>query len=119
VPIQPTSDFGKRWALVIGVSSYEDSRIDSLRYATRDAQVFYDWLVSPSGGRYAPSNLKLLLDKNATNERTKDALFNWLKQAIEEDVVVVYFAGHGSPESRDAPHNLYLLPYNTRYDSTQ
>jgi hypothetical protein len=113
----PGGDPGQRWAVIIGVSNYEDSRIPSLRYATRDAQVLHDWLVSPGGGRYAPSNVKLLLDKNATNEKIKDALFNWLKQAIEEDVVVIYFAGHGSPESPDAHHNLYLLPYNTRYDN--
>lgn len=117
VPPHPGGDPGQRWAVIIGVSSYEDSRIPSLRYATRDAQVFHDWLVSPGGGRYAPSNVKLLLDRNATNERIKDALFNWLKQAIEEDVVVIYFAGHGSPESPDAPQNLYLLPYNTQYDN--
>ncbi len=117
MPIQPSADPGQRWALIIGVSNYEDSRIPALRYATRDAQVFYDWLVSPGGGRYAPSNVKLLLDKNATNDRIKDALFNWLKQAIEEDVVVIYFAGHGSPESPDAHQNLYLLPYNTKYDN--
>ncbi len=117
IPAQPSGDPGQRWAVVIGVSAYEDSRVPSLRYASRDAQVFYDWIVSPSGGRYAPSKVKLLLDKNATSERIKDALFNWLKQAIEEDVVVIYFAGHGSPESPDAHQNLYLLPYNTKYDN--
>jgi hypothetical protein len=120
VPAQPAEtiqDPGQRWAVIVGVSSYEDSRIPSLRYAARDAQVFHDWLVSPSGGRFAPSKVKLLLDREATNERIKDALFNWLKQAIEEDVVVIYFAGHGSPESPDAPQNLYLLPYNARYDN--
>ena len=100
-PAQPEGDPGQRWAVVVGVSDYEDSRIPSLRYAARDAQVFHDWLVSPGGGRYAPAKVKMLLDHNATNEKIKDALFNWLKQAIEEDVVVIYFAGHGSPESPD------------------
>ena len=116
-PAQPEGDPGQRWAVVIGVSDYEDSRIPSLRYAARDAQVFHDWLVSPTGGRYAPSKVKLLLNRNATNERIKDALFNWLKQAIEEDVVVIYFAGHGSPESPEAVQNLFLLPTNARYDN--
>jgi uncharacterized caspase-like protein len=117
MPVQSTGDPGQRWAVIIGVSAYEDSRIPSLRYAARDAQVFYDWLVSPGGGRYAPAKVKMLLDKNATNEKIKDALFNWLKQAIEEDVVVIYFAGHGSPESPDSAQNLYLLPYNAKYDN--
>jgi uncharacterized caspase-like protein len=116
-PVQAEADPGQRWAVVIGVSDYEDSRIPALRYAARDAQAVYDWLVAPTGGRYAPSKVKLLLNRNATNERIKDALFNWLKQAIEEDVVVIYFAGHGSPESPEAAQNLFLLPTNARYDN--
>jgi len=116
-PPLPAGDPGRRWAVVVGVSSYEDSRIPSLRYANRDARAFYDWLVSPGGGRFAPSNTRLLIDEHATNERIKEALFNWLKQAIEEDVVVIYFAGHGSPESPDAVQNLYLLPHDTQYDN--
>jgi uncharacterized caspase-like protein len=113
----PAGDPGQRWAVVIGVSSYEDSRIPSLRYASRDAQAFHHWLVSPGGGRFAPSKTRLLVDRDATNERIKDALFNWLKQALEEDVVVIFFAGHGSPESPNAPQNLYLLPHNSKYDN--
>jgi uncharacterized caspase-like protein len=116
-PVQAEADPGQRWAVVIGVSDYEDSRIPTLRYAARDAQAVHDWLVAPTGGRYAPSKVKLLLNRNATNERIKDALFNWLKQAIEEDVVVIYFAGHGSPESPEAAQNLFLLPHNARYDN--
>lgn len=107
----------QHWAVVIGVSAYADTRIPSLRYAARDAQALHDWLVSPAGGRYAPAHVKLLLDRNATAAAIKDALFSWLRQAIEEDVVVIYFAGHGSPDSPDTPQNLYLLPYDTRYDA--
>ena len=116
-PVVDRTDIGQRWAVVIGVSEYQDSRIPSLRYAARDAQSVYDWLVSPNGGRFAPSRVNLLLDRNATNENIKEALFSWLKQAIEEDLVVIYFAGHGSPESPDVLHNLYLLPHNTKYSS--
>jgi uncharacterized caspase-like protein len=109
--------FRKYWAVIVGVSEYSDSRIPSLRYATADAKYFYNWLVSADGGRYAPQNVKLLLDKNATGRNIKDALFNWLRQAIEEDIVLIYFAGHGSPDSPDSPENLYLLPYDTQYDN--
>jgi hypothetical protein len=106
----------QRWAVLIGVSSYRDSRIPSLRYAHRDAQAFHDWLVSPEGGEYAPDRVKLLLDEHATFENIREALFTWLKQATEEDMVVIYFSGHGSPESPDALDNLFLLPYDADYD---
>lgn len=114
-PLSPAST--QHWAVVIGVSDYADSRIPKLRYAANDAQALHDWLVSPSGGRYAPARVKLLLNRNATTAAIKEALYTWLRQAIEEDVVVIYFAGHGSPDSPDTPQNLYLLPHDTRYDA--
>ena len=108
---------GLHWAVVIGVSKYADTSVPALRYAAADAQAFHDWAVSPSGGKYAPSRVKLLVEEQATSENMKDALFVWLKEALAEDMVVIYFAGHGSPESPDSPNNLFLLPYDARYDS--
>ncbi|MBI4987857.1 MAG: caspase family protein [Rhodocyclales bacterium] len=116
-PPQPFAGSTQHWAVVIGVSDYADSRIPKLRYAANDAQALHDWLVSPQGGRYAPSRVKLLLNRNATAAAIKEALYTWLRQAIEEDIVVIYFAGHGSPDSPDTPQNLYLLPHDTRYDA--
>jgi hypothetical protein len=108
---------GQRWAVVIGISHYRDSRIPSLRYADVDARAFYNWLVSPQGGKYSPSRVRLLLNKDATANNVRDALFNWLRQAIEEDIVTIYFAGHGSPDSPETPDNLYLLTHDTVYDN--
>jgi len=108
---------GKRWAVVIGISNYHDTRIPSLRYASADAKSFYDWIISPDGGKFAPSRVKLLLDQDATGKNIKNALFVWLKQALEEDMVTIYFAGHGSPESPDSQNNLFLFPYDTQYDN--
>jgi len=110
-----TGATGLRWAVVIGVSDYKDSQITPLRYAAKDAQAFYDWLIAPDGGRYSPQQVKILLNKDATNRNIREALFVWLKQALEEDVVTFYFAGHGSPDSPDTPENLYFLAYDTDY----
>ncbi len=114
-PQGPT--ISQRWAVIIGISDYEDSNIPSLRYATADAQSFYNWLTSPDGGRYPPSRVKLMVNEEATGRNIKEALFVWLKQAIQEDMVIIFYAGHGSPESPDSPENLFLLPYDTRYDN--
>jgi len=107
----------QRWAVIIGLSNYKDTRIPPLRYASKDAKSFYDWAISPNGGKYPPSQVKLLMDNEATGRKIKNALYIWLKQALEEDVVAIYFAGHGSPESPDSPDNLYLLPYDTDYQN--
>ncbi len=108
---------GQRWAVVIGISNYRDSRIVPLRYASKDARSFYDWLISTSGGKYPPSNVRLIINEEATGQNIKEALFNWLGKALAEDLVIIYFAGHGSPQSPDQPNNLFLLPYDTQYDN--
>ena len=123
-PIRPTprpawgtaTPVRARWAVVIGVSDYKDHRIPNLRYAARDAESFYGWLTSSRGGKYAPVNTKLLVDKRATGQAIKDALFDWLGQALEEDLVTIYFSGHGTPESPDVGENLVLLPHDADYD---
>ncbi len=112
---QSIKAIGEYWAVIIGISKYTDNRIPSLRYASKDAESFYNWIISSEGGKYAHSRVKLLLDRDATYENIKDALFEWSKQILEEDVVTIYFAGHGSPESPDSPDNLFLLPYDTNY----
>jgi len=117
LPKKDRSEAGVRWAVIIGISNYQDTQIPSLRYASSDAQAFYNWAISPGGGKYAPSRVKLLLNKNATGANIKKSLFEWLRGALEEDMVTIYFAGHGSPESPDSQNNLFLLPYDTQYNS--
>lgn len=105
----------EKWGLVIGISKYKDTRIPALRYSTADAKAFYEWCISPDGGKYAPSRVKLLLDQEATGKNIRNALFVWLTQALEEDMVTIYFAGHGSPGSPDSSDNLFLLPHDAEY----
>jgi uncharacterized caspase-like protein len=106
----------QKWAVIVGISQYKDSRVAGLRYASADARSFHDRLISQQGGKYSPSRVRLLLDSEATSKNIKNVLFNWLKQALEEDMVTIYFAGHGSPESPDSPNNLFLLPFDVNYD---
>jgi uncharacterized caspase-like protein len=107
----------QHWAVIIGVSEYQDSHIPTLRYAAADAQSFYNWLASPDGGRYPPSRIKLLVNEQATASTIKEALYVWLKQVTEDAMVIIFFVGHGSPGSPESPDNLFLLPYETQYDT--
>jgi ankyrin repeat protein len=105
---------GARWAVIIGISDYKDSRIPHLQYASDDAQAFYDWAISSDGGNYIPSQVKLLVDESATENSIKEALFIWLSQASEKDLITIYFAGHGSPESPEYPDNFFLFAHDTQ-----
>jgi hypothetical protein len=112
----PSTGAVQTWAVIIGISNYRDTRIPSLRYAVADAKAFYEWTISPSGGRYAPAQVKVLLNEEATGEKIKEALFEWLKQALAEDVITIYYSGHGTPDSPDSNDNLFLLPFDANYE---
>ncbi len=109
-----SADVGLRWAVVIGISRYQHAgaQLPNIRYADKDAEAFYQFLTSEQGGRLANSNVRLLLNEEATFQNMREALFNFLSRPIEEDIVYIYFSGHGAPEPGDRD-NLYLLPYDT------
>ena len=104
---------GERYAVVIGISEYESKDMPKLEYADDDAKAFYEFLRSDfSGlGGFKKDNITILLNQRATFKNMRVALFDFLKRANEEDVVYIYFAGHGAPDP-DRPQNLYLLPYD-------
>jgi tetratricopeptide (TPR) repeat protein len=108
---------GKRWAVVVGISAYQDTAIKALQYADDDARAIYDFLRSPAagGGGFDEANIKLLLNEQATYAEVRAALYSYLRQATDEDQVFIYFAGHGAPDPARLS-DLYLLTYDTRAD---
>jgi hypothetical protein len=115
-PVETTSSkpIGKRWAVVIGISEYlhASSGITPLKFPHRDAIEFMNFLHSPQGGGFNPANTRLLINEQATTRKIRSALFTFLKQAKKDDLVLVYFAGHGAPEP-GRPANLYLITYDS------
>ena len=57
------------YAVVIGISDYQDKDIPDLRFADRDAEAFANCLRSPVGGSLDGDHLKLLTNQNATAGR--------------------------------------------------
>jgi tetratricopeptide (TPR) repeat protein len=103
---------GKLWALVIGVSSYKNlAPKEQLEFAHRDAEAFASFLRTPSGGGFPSSQLTLLTNQNATLSSIRSALGTTLPRSVEpEDMVVIFFAGHGVVEGeRDG----YLLAHDS------
>lgn len=101
----------QRWAVVVGISEYMHKGIPSLKYADRDAQAFAKFLQKPEGGGYEPDHMRILLNKDATLENLKEALIDFLSHAIDKDLVIIFFAGHGAPDPA-RPMNLYLLTHD-------
>ena len=105
----------RRYAVIIGISKFKDPHIPSLKYADRDAQSFYDYLMSNAGGSFYPDNVLLLKNEEAILKNVKGALTAFLKRAVVEDFVIVYIASHGEPEP-DRPSNLFILTQDSELD---
>ena len=108
---------GERWAVVVGISKYEhnDKGIPNLDSAANDARIFADFLKSPEGGGFKNENVLVLTDAQATSAALRRALFTFLKKAIEEDFVIFFYSGQGTPEP-GIPENYYLLTYDADPD---
>jgi hypothetical protein len=107
-------DRGKIWGVVIGISHYRTVR--SLKYADKDALAFYDYLVNSIG--VPKAQITLLTNDQATLFNLKRSLGTDLKRkAGQKDTVIIYYAGHGAPET-DATSpdedglEKYLVPYD-------
>ena len=109
-------------AVIIGINTYQDPKIQDLRYACADAQGVYDVLTDPELGRFSPENVTLLLDGEATRRNISTEIGTKMRRrAGEKDLVYVYYAGHGSAEIdpkcqyRDGVEK-YLVPSDAELD---
>jgi uncharacterized caspase-like protein len=102
------------WAVVIGIDKYKKNR--HLKYAVNDARAFYDHLVR--NNRIPEENVTLMLNEKASFNRLRTTLGTHLKNKVgKEDMVIIYFAGHGACEkdvmSPDGDGlEKYILPYD-------
>ena len=103
---------GKLWAVVVGISSYKNIPPEGqLRFAHRDAEQLAAFLRTPGGGGFPASHIKLLLNQEATVAAIRTAIGTWLVRSVEpDDVVYVFFAGHGVVEGDTEG---YLLAYDS------
>ncbi len=83
------------WAVVIGIDQYKKNR--HLKYAVSDARAFYDHLIR--NNRIPEENVTLLINQKANLTKLRSALGTHLKnKAGKQDMVIIYFAGHGASE---------------------
>jgi hypothetical protein len=89
-----------RWAVVIGVGRYASPDIPSLRFSVADAEAMYRFLVERAG--FKKDNVLLLTDTTERKPTLRDmkwALGTFLaRSAKKEDLVLIFYAGHGAPE---------------------
>ena len=109
----PVSPNGNTYAIVIGISDYQDPDIPKLSFSNRDAIVFADFLMSASGGSVPKQNIRLLTDSAATIGEVDKAIRWVMNNCKQDDKVYFYFSGHGEMENVTMSKNGYLICYNT------
>jgi hypothetical protein len=81
------------WALVVGVGRY--AHMPTLKYTDDDAYHFYSFLKSPEGGALKDEQVRVLIDEDATRDNILRTMRQLFMKADENDVVMLYFSGHG------------------------
>jgi tetratricopeptide (TPR) repeat protein len=93
---------GKTYALIVGISTYQNSSIPQLRYAHADAELFAQHLRSPRGGHLTGSEITVLTNEKATIAAIRNAIDTLLKlRAGKTDTIILFFAAHGTSAASD------------------
>ncbi len=112
IPSLPFSG-GRKWALVIGVSSFEDESISGLSYPARDAEAFAEVLAHREIGRFSSNDVVVLLDGHATTRRIKMELDYLARQTQPEDLFLFFISTHAVPGAFDTAGDAYLVTHDT------
>ena len=81
-------------AVFVGINRYLDPAISELSGARRDATALWA-LFSDTFPNLAA---RILVDEDATHTAVSEAILGSLRTAQHDDVLIISFAGHGSPD---------------------
>ena len=109
---QIPSDDTQKWAVIIGISNYQQTGkngLNNLIFADNDAKDFANSLRNLG---WSDSHIKLLTNKEATQRNIMIGLESWLSKAGPNDQIILFWAGHGFPDPED-PEKVYFACYDT------
>jgi serine/threonine protein kinase len=101
-------------ALVIGISEYlRSDAVTSLRYAARDAEELARVLEDPEFCAFPHDRVAVLTQHRARRDEVVHHLSKWLpEKAKGAEVVLIYFACHGTVQTVGDRQEGFLLPYD-------
>jgi len=108
--------YARRHALIIGINAYTDPAFSDLGYAVADSEAVAEILIGDYG--FAQDDVLLILNEDATKDAIEEALEDWAcdyDRIGEDDLLVVFFAGHGvTRDLRSRGARGYLVPADGR-----
>ncbi|CAN5693087.1 hypothetical protein BH10CYA1_BH10CYA1_04490 [soil metagenome] len=93
-----------KWAVMIGLTKYQDGKIPPVSNTTANLAVLSKSLKDPNAGRYADDHITTLFDVQATKKYAEYLLTEgWLiKKALPNDLILIYVCGRASFTLNDA-----------------
>jgi tetratricopeptide (TPR) repeat protein len=108
-PEQPEVE-GNTYALLVGISSFQDPNVPPLGFAHQDANDLAKLLKSPRAGGIPEDNLVLLVNEKATRAAIQSAIETHLKaRAGKDDTILLFIASHGTIVSKKG----YIVAYDS------
>src|SRR5438270_2029022 len=107
----------EKWALVVGISRFQNPAIRQLQFSAKDAKDLAAVLTDPQVGRFRQDHLKLLTVEEATVDGIRTAMNEIVGNSRKEDLVLIYFSSHGTDAGSDVASEEgksgYIVTYNT------
>jgi Caspase domain/PDZ domain len=101
----------KLYALLVGVTGYQNRDYDTLQFPARDAESLAEALEAQKGGLYSDVEIKNVDDpakprEDPTRPNVVDGLY-WLQRAAtSRDISMIFLSGHGI---RDGKQNFWFM----------
>lgn len=111
-PRQAGAAAPRLWLFAAGVSQYADAK-QNLQFAHRDAEELAKALKGQEGKLYSQVNTKVLTNAQVAKGSLDTEINRFLRQASEQDLIVVLLAGHGV---QDNDQTLYFMTHDAQVD---
>ncbi|MBM3303072.1 MAG: caspase family protein, partial [Deltaproteobacteria bacterium] len=98
---------GELYALFVGVGKYKHASIPSLMFPAKDAQDFAS-LLEAQKHLFKKTNVKVLVDEQATKYELEKYLYYDLRKAGKNDTILVFLSGHGAIDPLRAGEFFFL-----------
>ncbi len=89
--------FASQYALLIGISDYEDDRVPDLEGPVHDVQALRSVLIRH--WQFEPSNIATLINSQASEKAVLNAIEALYTISKPSDDLIIYFSGHGTSAS--------------------
>ncbi|MGA3017259.1 MAG: caspase family protein, partial [Bryobacteraceae bacterium] len=114
VSVPPRDEEGQTYALLVGISSFKDGRINPLNFAHLDAIELANLLKSPRAGAIPDDNIVVLTNQAATRSAIQSAIETHLKgHAGKKDTVLLFIASHGASFPVGNTNKGFIVTYDS------